>query len=99
MARQKIIAYVQEDLLRSVRVLAASRGDEMDDVLEDALRRYLASGSVPERVESREVFLQERISTRATRRMPGTPRIRAAALETGNTLSEAVLAETESRDY
>lgn len=41
MARKKITTYVDEDLLRSAKVLAANGDGKIYEVFEDALRRYL----------------------------------------------------------
>ena len=42
MARKKMTTYVDEDLLRSAKILAAKRDGKIYEVLEEALRRYLA---------------------------------------------------------
>jgi hypothetical protein len=52
MARKKTTVYVEEDLLRSARVLAARMGKRDSDIVEDALRSYLGV-DVLERVWSR----------------------------------------------
>ncbi len=41
MARKKMTTYVDEDLLRSAKVLAAERDGKIYEVFEEALRRYL----------------------------------------------------------
>ena len=41
MVRKKMTFYIDEDLLRSARDLASRTDRAEDDVLEDALRRYL----------------------------------------------------------
>ncbi len=41
MARKKMTTYVDEDLLRSAKILAAKRDGKIYEVFEDALRRYL----------------------------------------------------------
>lgn len=41
-ARKKTTVYVDESLLRMVRVAAARRGIRDSDVLEDAIRKYFA---------------------------------------------------------
>ena len=41
MARKKTTVYVDEDLLRAAKVLAARQGRRESDVLEEALRRFL----------------------------------------------------------
>ena len=47
MARKKMTTYVDEDLLRSAKILAAKRDGKIYEVFEEALRRYLqeADGS------------------------------------------------------
>ena len=41
MARKKMTTYVDEDLLRSAKILAAQRDGKIYEVFEEALRRYL----------------------------------------------------------
>jgi hypothetical protein len=41
MARKKMTTYMDEDLLRSAKILAAKRDGKIYKVFEDALRRYL----------------------------------------------------------
>ena len=41
MARKKTTVYIDEDILRSTRVLAARTGKRDSDVVQDALRSYL----------------------------------------------------------
>ena len=41
MARKKMTTYMDEDLLRSAKILAAKRDGKIYEVFEDALRRYL----------------------------------------------------------
>jgi hypothetical protein len=41
MARKKTTTYVDEDLLRSAKMLAVQRDGKIYEVFEDALRRYL----------------------------------------------------------
>lgn len=41
MARKKTTFYIDEDILRSTRVLAARTGKRDSDVVQDALRSYL----------------------------------------------------------
>ncbi len=47
MTRKKMTTYVDEDLLRSAKILAAKRDGKIYEVFEEALRRYLgeADGS------------------------------------------------------
>lgn len=84
MARKKMTTYMEEDLLRSAKVLAARTDGTIYAVIEEALRRYL-----------REIEAEES----RTRRFPGVPREDAASLSDGDTLSESVLNERESRNY
>jgi len=51
-ARKKTTVYVEEDLLRSARVMAARAGKRDSDIVEEALRTYLGV-DVLERVWSR----------------------------------------------
>ena len=41
MARKKTITYMDENLMRSAKILAAKRNGKIYEVFEDALRRYL----------------------------------------------------------
>ena len=41
MARKKMTTYMDEDLLREAKVLAAQRDGKIYEVFEEALRRYL----------------------------------------------------------
>lgn len=90
--------YVDEDLLRSAKVLAARRDGKVYEILEEALRRYLdeEADAAP---EPRKLSLAEAISRPKARRLPGVPRERAVELAGGETLSEAVISERESREY
>lgn len=100
MARKKMTTYMEEDLLRSAKILAARRDSKVYEILEEALRRYLEevdAAEEPRRV--REVSLAEALSGQRARRLPGVPRAEAVRLSEGETLSEAVLAERESRAY
>lgn len=87
--------YVDEELLRSAKVLAAKRDGKIYEVFEEALRRYLEEAEA----EAAETSLAEALSGRRARRLPGVPHERAAKLPEGETLSDTVLAERESRDY
>lgn len=100
MVRKKMTTYVEEDLLRSAKILAARTDGKVYEVLEEALRRYLEEAdTVEEPRRVREVSLAEALSERQARRLPGVPHEKAVRLSEGETLSEAVLAERESRDY
>jgi hypothetical protein len=98
--------YMEDDLLRSVKALAATRGEKIYEVLAVALERYLeeeeTAPSSPASHRPRELSLAEALSERSEQRahhMPGVPREKAATLSEGETLSEAVLAERESNGY
>ncbi|MBA4116268.1 MAG: hypothetical protein H0X71_07485 [Rubrobacter sp.] len=103
MARRKMTTYVDEELLRSAKVLAARRDGKVYEVFEEALRRYLEEVDVGEvdvgESEKAETPLAEALLGLRTPRVPGVPRENAARLSEGDTLSDAVLAERESRDY
>ena len=47
MARKKMTTYIDEDLLRSAKILAAKRDGKIYEVFEDALRRYLEKTGGP----------------------------------------------------
>ena len=96
MTRRKMTAYVEEELLRSAKVLAARRDGKVYEVFEEALRRYLADAEMG---KTARMPLAEALSGRRARRLPGVPRETAAILSGGDTLSGAVLAEREGRDY
>ena len=98
MTRRKMTTYVEEDLLRSAKVLAARRDGKVYKVFEEALRRYLADAEMG-KTETARMPLAEALSGRRARRLPGVPRETAAILSGGDTLSGAVLAEREGRDY
>ncbi len=108
MARRKMTTYVDEELLRSAKVLAARRDGKVYEVFEEALRRYLEEVDVGEvdvgevdvgESEKAETPLAEALLGLRTPRVPGVPRENAARLSEGDTLSDAVLAERESRDF
>lgn len=44
MVRRKTTVYVEEDVLRELRIAAARRGSRDSDIVEEALRRYLGTG-------------------------------------------------------
>ena len=91
--KKKMTTYVDEDLLRSAKILAARSDSKVYEVIEEALRRYLNE------TEPTQVSLAEALSGQNYRRIPGVPRDRAVRLREGDTLSEAVITERESRDY
>lgn len=96
--------YVDEELLRSARALAARTDREVREVLEEALRRYLGSAHAAEGRQPRGLDLREVLTARdgggcADRPLPGAPNEEAEELPEGASLSEAVLAEREEIDY
>jgi len=102
MTRKKMTTYVDEDLLRSAKIVAARRDGKIYEVFEEALRRYLAE-TYSKETHSQEAdgagaSLAEALSGRP-RRVPGVPREKAVRLPEGETLSEAVLAERRERGY
>lgn len=105
MTLKKMTTYIEDDLLRSVKALAATRGEKIYEVLAIALKRYLEeeeTAQAPVSPRPRELSLAEALSERSeqrTHRMPGVPREKAVNLSEGETLSEAVLAERESNGY
>jgi hypothetical protein len=90
MARKKMTTYMDENLLRSAKVLAARSDSKIYEIFEEALRRYLKE------VDMAEVSLAEALSEGRTTQQPGVPREKAVRLPEGDTLSEAVIAERES---
>jgi hypothetical protein len=48
MARKKVTTYVDEELLRSAKILAAKRNGKIYEVFEEALRRYMEEVRGPE---------------------------------------------------
>ncbi len=99
MPLKKMTTYMDDDLLRSVKGLAAHRGGKIYEVLDIALRRYLEEVDAPQAPRPREKSLAEALSDQQARRTPGVPREKAVSLPKGDTLSEAVLDDRESRDY
>jgi predicted transcriptional regulator len=91
MARKKMTTYMDEDLLRSAKILAAHSDSKMYEIFEEALRRYLKD------VDTRQASLAEALSEQETRRQPGVPREKAVRLPDGETLSEAIIADRQSR--
>ena len=93
MTLKKMTTYIDEDLLRSAKVYAAQSDGKIYEVINEALRRYLddsGRGQVP---------LAEALTGHSSWRKPGVPRESATELREGDTLSEAVIAEREGRDY
>lgn len=93
MTLKKMTTYIDEDLLRSAKVHAAQSDGKIYEVINEALRRYLDDNG------QAQMTLAAALSGHAPRRTPGLPRESAVELEDGDTLSEAVIAERESRDY
>lgn len=91
MARKKMTTYMEEDLLRSAKILAARSDSKIYEIFEEALRRYLKE------VDTVEVPLAEALSARQTRPQPGVPHEKAVRLLEGETLSDAIIAERASR--
>lgn len=96
--KKKVTTYIDEDLLRSVRALAARNDGKIYEVFNEALRRYLKEVDALEPPLG-EPSLAEALSDRWTRRRSDTPDEKALKLPEGETLSEAVIAERENRDY
>lgn len=99
MVRKKITTYIEEDLLRSAKILAARRDGRIYEVLEEALRRYLEQANGTEVPRPREMSLAEALSEQRSLRMPGIPREETVRLHEEDILSETALAERESRNY
>ncbi len=105
MTRKKMTTYVDENLLREAKIVAARRDGKIYEVFEEALRRYLedtySMETHSEEAEGTDAALAEALSgrPRSPRRAPGVPRERAVRLSEGDTLSEAVLAERSERGY
>jgi len=93
MTLKKMTTYIDEDLLRSAKVHAARSDGRIYEVINEALRRYLDDSG------QARVSLAEALSGNVSRRAPGVSRESAVKLEEGETLSEAVIAERESRGY
>ncbi len=94
MARKKMTTCVDEELLRSAKVLAARRSGTTYEVFKEALTRYLE-----ETDRNGVTSLAEALSRERPRRSPGVPCEGAVKLPEGKTLSEAVLVEREGRGY
>ncbi len=89
MARKKVTTYVDEELLRSAKILAAQRNGKIYEVFEEVLTRYLQETAT----SGGEASLAAALSGERPRRSPGVPREKAVRLTEGDTLSEAVLSE------
>jgi hypothetical protein len=99
MARKKVTTYIDENLLRSVKALAARNNVRIYEVFNEALRRHLKEVDALEPPLGKPPSLAEALPEQKYERMPGVPRESAVKLDEGDTLSEAVIAERESRDY
>jgi hypothetical protein len=75
MAKQKATVYLDEDVLRAVRVHAARAGKRDSDVVESALRRYLGIEAL-ERIWEQDSGLTEdeamSLALEAVREVRGT---------------------------
>ena len=96
--KKKVTTYVDGDLLNSVKALAARNNGRIYEVFNEALKHYLKEVDAMEPPLA-EASLAEVLSNRRARQQPGTPDEGAPKLLDGETLSEAVIAEREERDY
>ena len=96
--KKKVTTYVDGDLLNSVKALAARNNGKIYEVFNEALKRYLKEVDAVEPPLA-EPSLAEVLSRRRTHRQPGILDEGAPKLLEGETLSEAVIAEREERDY
>ena len=94
---KEMTTYIDEDLLRSAKVHAAQSDGKIYEVIDEALRRYLEDSG--RRLVPLAGALAGRPSEHSPRRVPGVPRESATELREGDTLSDAVIAEREGRDY
>ena len=67
MTLKKVTTYIDEDLLRSAKVLAAQSDGKIYEVINEALREYL------EERDALETPLAEALPDRGTHRKPGVP--------------------------
>jgi len=95
MTRKKMTTYLDEELWRSAKILAAQRNGKIYEVFEEALTRYLRENET----SGGKASLADALSGERPRPSPGVPREKAVRLAEGDTLSEAVLSERESRGY
>jgi plasmid stability protein len=78
MGKVKTTVYVDEDVMRSIRVAAARRGRTVSDVVEDALRRSTLSDAI-ERIRAKSGLTEDQAlelaysELRALRRERGKP--------------------------
>lgn len=64
MSRKKTTVYIEEDLLRGARVMAARTGKRDSDIVQEALRRYLGVDTL-DRVWGRSDLDEEQALTLA----------------------------------
>lgn len=101
--KKKMTTYVDEDLLRSAKVVAARTDRKVYEVFEEALKNYLGASDPAEGAggwvggTNLRDFLAG--DGRKERPLPGAPDEEAEKLSGGATLSDAVLAEREERGY
>lgn len=103
MARKKMTTYVDEDLLRSAKNLAARTDRKVYEVFEEALKNYLGSPNSPQVAGDRAggTNLRDLLAGegRKERPLPGAPDEEAEEISSGAMLSDTVLAEREERTY
>ncbi len=101
--KKKMTTYVDEDLLRSAKVVAARTDRKVYEVFEEALKNYLWSSDLAEGAGGRDggTDLRDLLAGDGSkeRPLPGAPDEEAEELLGGATLSDAVLAEREERGY
>jgi len=101
--KKKMTTYVDEDLLRSAKVVAARTDRKVYEVFEEALKNYLGSSEPAEGAGGRlgGTNLRDLLvgDGRKERPLPGAPNEEAEELPGDATLSDAVLAEREERGY
>lgn len=97
--KKKVTTYIDEDLLLSVKALAARSDVRIYEIINEALRRHLLEVDALEPPLGEPSSLAKVLSEQRTRRQPGTPGESVPRLLEGETLSEAVIDEHEERDY
>ena len=101
--KKKMTTYVDEDLLRLAKVVAASTDRKVYEVFEEALKNYLGSPNSPQVAGDRTggTDLRDLLAGDGSkeRPLPGAPDEEAEELPGGAMLSDAVLAEREERGY
>lgn len=96
--KKKMTTYIDEDLLRSAKILAARSDGKVYEIVNEALRRYLEEVDAVE-APLKEPSLAEALSDRQIRQQPRIPDGEALKLPENETLSEAVITERGERDY